>query len=285
MKENLRALVRGAYDIQKLRIQTGNRLVANFKSKLGQKPQESEKTLDAEATLILNQLRAHYKKITDGVTKFPTQAKFKGDEVISSFTELCLTRQYVVMDAEEAQHFKNLKGMLAVFPIYSEFLLSVKGVGPAMAGVIVSELDPHRAKYPSSFWKYAGLDVGPDGAGRSRKKEHLVKSEYTTKDGEVKEKDGITFNPFLKTKLIGVLGPSFLKVKDSPYARNYYEYKARLENHVNHKDKTKGHRHNMAIRYSVKRFLVDLHKKGRELEGLPVSLEYAEAKLGMKHRS
>ena len=31
----LRTLVRGIYDIQKLRIQMGNRLVSNFKVKLG----------------------------------------------------------------------------------------------------------------------------------------------------------------------------------------------------------------------------------------------------------
>ena len=31
---NLKPLVRGAYDIQKLRIQTSNRIVANFKAKL-----------------------------------------------------------------------------------------------------------------------------------------------------------------------------------------------------------------------------------------------------------
>ena len=37
---NLKTIVRGAYDIQKNRIQTGNRLVGNFKAKLGQAPSE-----------------------------------------------------------------------------------------------------------------------------------------------------------------------------------------------------------------------------------------------------
>ena len=39
---NLKTIVRGAYDIQKNRIQTGNRLVGNFKAKLGQAPSEKE---------------------------------------------------------------------------------------------------------------------------------------------------------------------------------------------------------------------------------------------------
>ena len=46
---NLKILVRGAYDIQKLRIQMGNRLVGNFKAKLGQAPSEPEDTKADEA--------------------------------------------------------------------------------------------------------------------------------------------------------------------------------------------------------------------------------------------
>ena len=45
---NLKTIVRGAYDIQKNRIQTGNRLVGNFKAKLGQAPSEKEDTIDKE---------------------------------------------------------------------------------------------------------------------------------------------------------------------------------------------------------------------------------------------
>ena len=31
---NIRVMVRGAYDLQKLRIQTGNRIVVNFKARV-----------------------------------------------------------------------------------------------------------------------------------------------------------------------------------------------------------------------------------------------------------
>jgi len=281
--EKIRSLVRGAYDVQKLRIQTGNRIVANFKAKLGQEPQKKEQTLSAEGKLILNQLRAHYTKLMDGLKTFPRQKSYKGDEVISDFTELCLIRQYIGLESEEKEHFRLLGSVLKGYTIYTEFLQDVKGVGPAMAGVIVSEFDPHRAKYPSSFWKYAGLDVGENGQGRSRKKEHLVETEYVDKDGEVKTKMGITFNPWLKTKLVGVLGSAFLRAEDSYYGQCYYSYKSRLESHPEHIEKSKGHRHNMATRYAVKRFLVDLHIAWRKIEGLPVSSEYSEGKLGMKH--
>lgn len=282
---NLKTMVRGAYDIQKLRIQMGNRIVGNFKAKLGQEAGLPENELNAEGKLILKSMRATYKKITDGVKTFPRQASFKGDEVISTYTELCLISQYLDLETSEQQHFNRLGAVLKEYPVYISFLADVKGVGPALAGVIISEIDITKAKYPSSLWAYAGLDVARDGKGRSRKKEHLVESEYTDKDGNQAKKMGITFNPFLKTKLIGVLGSSFLRAGENPYSKIYNDYKNRLENHEKYKDVSKGHRHNMAIRYMVKRFLVDLHRNWRALEGLPVTEEYHDAKLGHKHKA
>lgn len=363
-RENLRTIVRGAYDIQKLRIQMGNRIVGNFKAKLGQEPGEKEGTIDSEGKQILRTIRAAHKKITDGVKTFPRQSSFVGDEVISDYTELCLVAQYVDLETHEAQHFRRLGTILKGYPVFSEFLHGVKGVGPAMAGVIISEIDIHKARYPSSLWAYAGLDVvagwklddvqyvsgnrqeaeawladdkvpetaplhgdidpkhvtfsaeGPSLAklfvtnrfsvlgrykwdckgGRSRRREHLREVEYTDRDGKPAKRVGITFNPFLKTKLVGVLASSFLRCGDSPYAEIYGGYKHRMESHARYgvqndglKDDdgklitSKGRRHNQAMRYMIKRFLVDLYKAWRPLEGLDVAPEYSEAKLGRRH--
>lgn len=282
-QSNIKTIVRGAYDLQKLRIQMGNRIAGNFKAKLGQEPGEKETGLEAEAKFILADLRQRYKRITDGVTKV-TKKNFTGDEVIDSYTEFCLISQYVDLLSSEERHFRNLGHVLKDYPIFNEFLDGVKGIGPAMAGVIISEIDIHKAKHPSSLWAYAGLDVAEDGAGRSKRKEHLIDVEYENKDGELATKKSITFNPFLKTKLIGVLGPSFIK-QGSPGYRDLYDgYKHRLENHPAHKEKSKGHRHNMAVRKMIKDFLIDLHGVWRTLEGLPASAPYHEAKLGHEHR-
>ena len=283
-RQNLKTIVRGAYDIQKLRIQMGNRIVGNFKVKLGQEPGKKEDEIDAAGKLILKNLRVRYKKLTDGVSTFPRQASFKGDEIISNYTELVLLAQYFELETAEGDHFKRMGKVLNEFPIYTAFLEDVKGVGPAMAGVIISEIDIAKAEYPSSLWKYSGLDVAGNGAGRSRKAEHLVDAEYVDKEGEIKTRKSITFNPFLKTKLVGVLASSFLRAGDNTYSKIYNDYKTRLEHHENHKEKTKGHRHNMAMRYMVKRFLVDLYAAWRPLEGLAVAPEYSEAKLGKKHK-
>ena len=283
---NLKTIVRGAYDIQKNRIQTGNRLVGNFKAKLGQAPSEKEDTIDKEGQQVLLNLRRSHKLLTEGVASFPRQATFKGDEVISDYTELCLVDNYLELEAQEKNHFKRLGHILKDYPIYTEFLDGVKGIGPAMAGVIISEVDITKAEYPSSLHKYAGLDVASDGQGRSRRKEHLEDSEYKDKEGKVQTKKGITFNPFLKTKLTGVLGASFLKQSPDKcvYRKIYDDYKHRLEHMDAHKEKSKGHRHSMAVRYMIKMFLIDLYNEWRPLEGLPVAPTYSEAKLGKVHK-
>ena len=282
---DLRTLVRGIYNIQKLRIQMGNRLVGNFKVKLGQAPSEPESTLDKKGETLLKQLRADYKKITDGIQALPTFKKFKSHGVIDTYTELCLVSSYDNLEKEEKSQFKYLDNALKEHEIFTQYLKKVKGIGPAMAGVILSEIDITKAKYPSSLWAYAGVGVHKNGEGTSRRKEHLVDVDYIDKDGNPAVKKGISFNPFLKTKLCGVLAGSFLKAGDNPYKEAYYNYKDRLENHPDHKNKTKGHRHNMANRYIVKLFLVDLHREWRTIAGLPVSVPYSEGKLGMKHAS
>jgi len=90
----LRAMVKGAYDLQLVRMQTGIRLVDNFRAKLGLKRKDDAELDDAErerlekeAADIIEQLRASYKRLTDGIARhrtLPDKAKFKGDDLIST---------------------------------------------------------------------------------------------------------------------------------------------------------------------------------------------------------
>jgi hypothetical protein len=84
----------------------------------------------------------------------------------------------------EERGFKDLGSIVEEFPIWTQFMKATKGVGPAMAAVIISEFDPYKARHASSFWKYAGLDCAPDGRGRSRRKEHLITVKYQNAKGE-----------------------------------------------------------------------------------------------------
>ena len=282
-KEKLRTLVRGAYDVQELRIMEGNRLVENFKAKLGHKPSEKEDKLDKEGKEILAKVRASYKKITDGVARM-TRKRFKADGIISDFTDLSIVENYLSMEELENAHFKRVKTALADVPLYTEYLEKIKGIGPSLGGFIVSEIDITACEYPSSLWAYAGLDVASDGRGRTCKKEHLIDREYKTADGEIKIKKSITYNPRVRSKLIGVMAPSFIRARDNKYSEIYYNYRKRIDNMEIHQAKTKLHRQRMANRYMIKRFLVDLYVYWRKLEGLPVATEYSEGKLGIVHK-
>ena len=302
----LKLMVRGSYDLQALRIQAGLRLCANFRAKLT----TDDETIDEEtgelsdkAIKVIDELKASYGRLTDGVAKnrrLPTEQGFTGDELISEYTELMLVDQYLVLESQEKKQFSQLIHVLDRIPIYTQYLSDVRGVGPAMAAVLITHLDPHKARHVSSFWKYGGLDVGPDGAGRSRRDEHLVDREYEDKNGKMAMRRSVTYNPFLKTKLVGVLGPSFLR-SNSPWRQAFDGYKHRINSDpgrikisvgewkkLNAADDsdvrniwTPGRIKNAAVRYMVKQFLADLWVTWRRLEGLPVTESYAVGKLGM----
>jgi hypothetical protein len=275
----IRAITRSAYDFQKMRIEIGNRIVANFREKIGITSGEEP---DSDAQNVLAKLRVRWKKITDGVARVTRQKKYDFDGVITTHAELGLLSNYFRIEKREQDLFRSLGYALDGVPIWEEFLVDVKGVGPAMAGCIISELDPHEAPYPSSFHAYCGLDVAEDGRARSRRSEHLVEHEYIDSDGEQQTRKGLSFNPFIRTKLLGVLGPSFLRAgkEDNPYRAEYDRYRHRIENMDRHEDKSDGHIHNMSIRKMVKSFVTALHVKWRYLEDLPVSKPYAVKYLG-----
>lgn len=302
----LRIMVRGVYDLQKLRIQTGLRLCSNFRSRLAEpevemKPGAPE--LDAEAKKIIKRLKDEYGRLTDGIAlrsrTMPDPEQFKGDAIISNHSELVLIDQYIQLEAQESRQFRQLTVALDLFPIYVEYLSKQVGIGPAMAGVLLAYFDVHKARHISSFWKYAGIDVAADGRGRSRQKEHLVEREYTDKNGKTDTRLSVTYEPFLKSKLMGVMASSFLR-SNSPWRQVYDDYKHRLESDPNRIKVTvakwkkqyangddvsnlwpPGRIHSASMRYMIKMFLADLWVKWREMEGLPVTQPYPVAKLGL----
>jgi len=289
----LRTMCRGNYDLQGERIRAGNRLCTNFRWKLGMLPDEADKDLppdearakrDKENKKIMKTLKDAYKLITEGVINISKAKKFAYDGVISDYVELAMVDQYMRMMKLEERGFRQLTEVLERIPIYTEFLEGVRGCGPTMSSVIISEIDITKAKYASSLWMYCGLDVAPDGKGRSSRKEHLIDKEYINKQGEADIRKSLTHKRFLKTKLVGkeCFGDCLIKARSVPYYDIYAGYKNRILNMEAHKEKKPAHVHNMAKRYMVKQFLVHLYEAWRPLEGLPCYTPYAEAKLDME---
>jgi hypothetical protein len=299
MDNLIRKIVRSAYDIQELRIATGLRVVAQFRDRFASDesaPEEDKEAEDKKKEKLLKLIRASYDRVTDGIADNARAKKYKFDNILMSPSEVYFVEQYLRLLDEEGEAFKRLEKSLKEEPFYNEYLSKIRGIGPAMAGVIISELDPYRAKYPSSFWKYAGLDVVPvfnkeapydliKTEGRGRREHHLVQQTYQDKDGKQQTKRGISYNPWLKSKLLAVLASSFLRAGNDQYVPIYQNYKMRQMNRpeLQGNPAIKAISHKRAVRYMIKMFLQDLHIAWRAFENLEVSVPYAEAKLGLKH--
>lgn len=204
-----------------------------------------------------------------GIKKDGSEKKLIPPKDPSILAELYKRRDEVF--AVEQVLEKELKKEVQKYPLWEVFLSHVKGCGPDMTAVIISEIDIHKAEAVSNIWSFAGLAPGKD---------------------KKKKGEKCPFNQFLKAKLEGVLGSCFLKA-DSPYRAFYDNYRHRKEsedwgtsskNPTNKDNPKAGHQHRAAIRYMVKMFLKDLYVAWRALENLPIRKPYQEEYLKKSHQ-
>lgn len=256
-KQELRTLVRTMYDFQDMRIRTAGRL----RLKKDDEPQDESNMPDMD---IANE-------------ELPVIVDIKDD----------------VKDIEK-KLTKRIKKLVESDPLWDAFFGGVKGCGPLMAGVILTEFDIERATTVSKMWQFSGLNPGMV-RGKKRQKDG---DGYINVDTDVmvrgdRRSPGFVspFNGFLRTKLVGVLAGCMIKSKSSYALDFYYPYKARLEQEENlvaggekaWSEESKGHRDNAAKRYMVKMFIKDLYVAWRTLEGLPVREPYQVEYLGKAH--
>lgn len=307
----LRTLVENVYDAQSVRIAMGNRLVASLRdmgvvaSPADEKPKKTrgkakadaedgeESDKDKENNKILVKVLSEFKLVSEvyadqfdskgSITKALTAV---GANSVYIKTELTynMVQSFTQMSATEQRMIDICSREVKKHPLWNRFFDGVRGCGPLMAAVCIAYLDPYKARWPSSFWKYCGLDVIVDENGSHGRTNHdFVMVEYINKAGELAEKKSLGYNPVVKTKLVGVLGSSFLRAgKEGKYAKIYYDYKNRIMNRPDCQDLRPVVIHKRSVRYAVKMFLKDLWYEWRELEGLPVGEDYATAKLGMR---
>ena len=386
LKQQIRCLIANVYDLQKLRISAGNRLVQSFYLQLGVVPSTSPDDVDKEEKKMIDRLKAEYKRITDAVAennksiKSNIKALRESDEegkrltLIRNDQDFKLVESYTYLLKAEEESTKSLDKYVKQHKLWDAFFADIKGCGTLMSAVCIAYLDPYVAKYPSSFFRYCGMDTvqdedkdgnklylekvegvvtsvkvreaygyyssegqyfgkvqmtdnlsdegnilfkGEDGglyeqrqltkvvdgqemliyeevesgseyvgdvvvSQHGRKMGDTEMVEYIDADGNRKLKRSITYNPFVKTKLMGVLTGCLIKAKDPVYSKIYYDYKARLDNSPRYEGYTPAHKNMMAQRYMIKQFLRNLHTEWRHLEGLPIYEPYEVEKLGNK---
>lgn len=243
--------------------------------------------------------------------------KAEGLEIqLHPYDQALLLMRAAELHGVERQALKDVQEHLDSIPFYRNVLSDkerYRGIGPTMAGVIMSEFDIHRADTASQFWSFAGL--APIAAARCKKCSTVVEPIEVGGDGEImfmhpknakgmkcdsagehipggqtfgsgktmKPQKGVKlpFNARLRSKLVGVLGPVMLKV-GSPWRKEYDDYKLRKQSAQ--WGRSDAHRHQAAIRYMIKMLLLDIWLKWREHEKLAVRPPYSEEKLGHKHQ-
>ncbi len=158
-------------------------------------------------------------------------------------------------------------------------ILSVKGAGPMVAGYCRVFFDPYKAQYPSSFWKYIGIDK----ASHERYKKGVAGGG----------------NKRLRNAL-WLFACNQVRLKDTPYKTLYYDTVSKLEQSQKitktvEKNQglvskpwcecSKGHRRGAGLRVVMAHFSADLWRVWRTIYGLPVYPVYAEGVLGGGHKT
>ena len=379
VKNQIRCLIANVYDLQKMRISAGNRLVSSFYIQMGVKPSTSPDSADKEERKLIDKLKKEYSRISDALAEndvsVKKQIKALSEEkenplvYIRGEIDYKLVDSYMLLLKSEEEATKVLSKYVESHPLWDAFFKNIKGCGTLMSAVCIGYLDIYRARHVSSFFKYCGLDTvqnvdehgnklflimeegkvgvvvrqkivytyqadgelytgstihtgeydaegnevittgtgelldsefamrdgefvyenietGEEYVGEvvadchGRRKGDTEMYEYVDKNGNKAVKRGLTYNPIVKTKLMGVLTGCLLKAKDPVYSKIYYDYRMRLGNSSRYDKYTDGHKNMMAQRYMVKQFLRNLWTTWRHLEGLPIDEPYEVAKLG-----
>lgn len=113
----------------------------------------------------------------------------------------------------ERKEMTNIRRLLKMHPLYTGWLKDQKGCGPTMSGVIISEIDVSKADTVSALWSYCGLAV----------------DSKTGKAVRMKRGEKAGYNPWLKSKLVKVLGDCLIRA-NSPWREHYDSYKHRKQN-------------------------------------------------------
>lgn len=216
----IRLVVRGFYDLQSHRVRLGNQVFAQLRSKLGLEPATKEQA-DKVANKVIEKLRTSYKLVTEGAAKsLPSMKEFKSDGVIGNYAELIMVDAFLSLADKEEQQKALIPHLIRDIPIYSQFLSQIHGWGPLLSAFIIGEVNVYRAPNISSVWAYFGLDVHPDGRGRSKRDVHMEprwmkKRKGTSVDGDEGYKmEQVTLRTHdvrKKAKVVGTGADSILK--------------------------------------------------------------------------
>ncbi len=177
------------------------------------------------------------------------------------------------MSSSEGYLQRKVQKLLNDEPLWADWLVDVRGIGPCLAGGIMAWLDPAKAPHRSSFWKYAGLAVINGEQEKRRRGEKIA------------------YVPKLKT-MCWKIGESFVKQTTptpSAYRALYEKYRRKVDTQPCTKEHVidgkviecfDAHKFAKAKRLTVKMFIAHVWEVWRKMEGLPVEAPFPMAHKG-----
>lgn len=252
-----------------------------------------------------------------------TLERAKENEIQLNEVDLAILGQRMdELHTAEKHALKDVENHLNTMPFYRDILsdkVRYRGIGPTMAGVIMSAFDIFREETPSQMWAFAGLRpmpamrckqchavVEPSDEVQGDYVHKATRSRGPRKPGEdAKEVLPKCLNAFRRIMTDGtyVSGQtqrpqknqklpynSFLRSKLcgvlGPVMLKLNSPWRKFYDDYKHRKTTDGwgqsdmHRHNAAIRYLIKMLLQDIWLEWRKYEGLPIREPYHIAKQG-----
>ena len=79
--------------------------------------------------------------------------------IITEDIEYYFVENYLSLVEQENILKKTLESELMKFPIYSDYLVKIKGCGVSVCSKLIAKLNPYASRHRSGFSKYCGIDV------------------------------------------------------------------------------------------------------------------------------
>lgn len=226
---SLRTLVGVTCDVTKLRNRVEQRIVGNIKIRNGATPEQAMQLSLQERRVLLIEMDCYLSK--EGVP-------FYENMYISTREDSCLYLQRAALITQERACEAQLVRALDTYPVWTLFLKGLRGVSPILAGILLSELDIHRAYNQQSFCTYVGLSITDAGS-------------YWKKSTPAHP-----INVLLQNALRYTLVPHFLKAKNK-YVAHFQEC-----------DMNNTDAYNRTADHMIAHFLTDLYFRWCEIENI-----------------
>ena len=137
-KTELRGLVRGYNDVQQVRIMMGNRIVGDQYRRFGLKPGEKKGNLKGLPDDLMREIVKEYRRVTDGIVvnmrEIPKIMRSVHPGIIASEVMFIFVDVYLGFARKEYLLKKELERELENFPIWTDYLKNIVGVGETLGG-------------------------------------------------------------------------------------------------------------------------------------------------------